>query len=205
MEKNLSKVDKGDLAWRLLWLGAMLGGVLYFASSCKSSKKLKTVDRVDLNRYTGKWYEIASFPARFQRNCACTTAEYSSNEDGTIRVLNRCYNTKKQKWEKATAKAFVRDKASNAELAVQFFWPFKGDYYIIDLANDYSHALVGTPDRKYLWVLSRTPQLTRTVYDELLAKATQLGFDVTQIQRTEQSTCTEENTALAGQVPSTTF
>ena len=195
MENKISRCEKEDVAWRLLWLGAMLGGVLYFASACRSARELKTVERVDLGRYTGTWYEVASFPARFQRNCSCTTAEYASNDDGTIAVRNRCYNTEKKKWEEATAKAFVRDEATNAELAVQFFWPFKGDYYIIDLADDYSHALVGTPDRKYLWVLSRTPKLTAAVYDNLLGKAMQQGFDVSQLKRTEQGTCTEENTA----------
>ncbi|TDB61196.1 hypothetical protein EZE20_19770 [Arundinibacter roseus] len=175
--------------WRLLWLGATIGGVAYMVSACRTSRSLETVQEVDLARYLGKWYEVASFPARFQKNCTCTSAEYKLNEDGTISVLNQCFDTKKGKWQKSTARAFVQNEQTKAELAVQFLWPFKGDYYIIALADDYSHALVGTPDRKYLWLLSRVPEMSEKTFAELTQIATAKGFDVSRLQRTKQKDC----------------
>ncbi len=175
--------------WRLLWLSATIGGVAYLVSSCRSGRSLDTVRQVDLSQYLGKWYEVASFPARFQKNCTCTTAEYKLNEDGTISVLNQCFDSKKGTWQTATARAFVRNQETNAELAVQFFWPFKGDYYIIALADDYSYAMVGTPDRDNLWLLSRNPEMSDNMVTNLTQIAAAKGFDVSRLQRTKQKEC----------------
>lgn len=182
--------QKKDLT-RALLAGSVLGGIALLALTLKGTKGkiLKTVDRVDIKRYMGKWHEIASFPARFQRNCTCTTAEYTLNDDGTVLVDNRCYNAKKDKWEGVKGTASVQDTTTNAQLAVQFFWPFKGDYYIIALADDYSYALVGEPSREYLWILSRTPQLAQASYDRLTTIATQKGFDVRKLKMTQQKGC----------------
>lgn len=182
--------QKKDLT-RALLAGSVLGGIALLALTLKGTKGkiLKTVDRVDIKRYMGKWHEIASFPARFQRNCTCTTAEYTLNDDGTVLVDNRCYNAKKDKWEGVKGTAWVQDTTTNAQLAVQFFWPFKGDYYIIALADDYSYALVGEPSREYLWILSRTPQLAQASYDRLTTIATQKGFDVRKLKMTQQKGC----------------
>jgi apolipoprotein D and lipocalin family protein len=145
---------------------------------------LQTVPYVDLQRYLGKWYDIASFPQRFQKGCTCTTATYSLNEDGSIKVENRCMVDGKEKVR--TAKARVKDKKSNAKLSVQFFWPFKGKYWIIDLAEDYSYAVVGHPGRDYLWILSRTPVLEKVVYEGILQRLVQQGYDISRLKKTVQ-------------------
>jgi apolipoprotein D and lipocalin family protein len=101
-----------------------------------------------LEKYLGKWYEIAHLPARFQEGCTDTTATYALSEDGSMPVLNQRIRSGKVKRAKGNAK--VIDKDSGAKLKVTFFWPFYGDYWIINLGKDYDYAVVGTPDRKYL-------------------------------------------------------
>ncbi|WP_373514927.1 lipocalin family protein [Persicitalea sp.] len=174
---------------RLLAIGSLVGATAYFLTACRSSKPLETVRRVDIKKYAGKWFEIASFPSRFQKNCTCTTAEYTINDDGTVAVDNRCYNAKKKKWEGITGKAFVRNDDTNAELAVQFFWPLKGDYYIIALADDYSYAMIGVPSRDYLWILSRKREMPQSTFEKLSAIAIKKGFDVSRLRRTKQNNC----------------
>ena len=169
--------------------GSLAGAAAYMLISFRSDKPLETVPRVNLKKYVGKWYEIARFPASFEKNCTCTTAEYTINDDGTVAVDNRCFNAKEKKWEQATGKAFVRNEDTNAELAVQFFWPFKGDYYIIALADDYSYAMVGTPSREYLWILSRKPELPQSTFEKLTVIATKKGFDLSRLRRTKQNNC----------------
>lgn len=152
-----------------------------------SNRTLDTVRYVDLNRYAGKWYEIASFPQRFQKGCHCTTAEYTPTDKGYIIVENRCNRdsvTGKPSYIKG--KAFVDENSGNSKLKVQFFWPFKGKYWIIDLADDYSYAVVGHPNREYLWILSRTPFMDETVYQQIVSRIKEKGFDVSKLQRTEQ-------------------
>jgi apolipoprotein D and lipocalin family protein len=188
----MNESQKQDMK-RVLLAGSVLGGLALIASILKREKPLKTVDKVDVKRYMGKWYEIAAFPMRFERNCTCTTAEYTLNDDGTVLVDNRCFNAKKKKWEGATATGFVQDTTTNAQLAVQFFWPFKGDYYIIALADDYSYAMVGAPSRKYLWILSRTPRMSEATYDRLTRIAAENGFDVRKLEMTKQKNCKSQN------------
>ncbi|PSK92627.1 lipocalin family protein [Taibaiella chishuiensis] len=150
----------------------------------EDSMDLQTVPYVDLKRYLGKWYDIASFPQRFQKGCRCTTAEYSSNEDGSIKVVNRCRVAGKEKVR--TAKAKVKDKKTNAKLSVQFFWPFTGKYWIIDLAGDYSYAVVGHPSRNYLWILSRQPVMEAAVYQGILDRLRLQGYDISRLEKTPQ-------------------
>ncbi len=151
------------------------------------SQTLQTVPYVDLEKYMGKWYEIASFPQHFQKRCTCTMAEYTLTDDGFVVVENRCNKdsiTGKQSYIKG--KAFVVENTGNAKLLVQFFWPFKGKYWIIDLAKDYSYAVVGHPNRKYLWILSRTPTMNETTYKQIIAKLKENGFDISKIKLTVQ-------------------
>ena len=151
---------------------------------CGGGEPLPTVASVDLAKYMGTWHEIASFPSSFQKGCNCTTATYSV-EDDHVKVDNKCFRD--GKWGGIVGKAFAQEGTNNSKLKVQFFWPFKGDYCIIALANDYSYALVGHPNREYLWVLARNPQMDEAIYQMLLAKATSLGFDVAQLVRTAQN------------------
>lgn len=147
-------------------------------------KPLETVQRVDVERYMGKWYEIASFPQSFQKGCSCTVAEYSLNENGTVKVDNSCNAEGKRK--QSIGKAKIVDKETNAKLKVTFFWPFWGKYWIIDLADDYGYAVVGHPNRKYLWILSRKPKMDKELYDKIVARASAKGFDVSMLKVTEQ-------------------
>jgi apolipoprotein D and lipocalin family protein len=145
-------------------------------------KILEVVPKVDLKRYLGKWYEIARLPARFQEGCDESTATYALNENGSISVLNECVKNGKPKKAKANAK--VVDKTSEAKLKVTFFWPFAGDYWILDLGKDYEYAVVGTPSRKYLWMLSRTPKMDEKLYSQLVESAKSKGFNVDNLIKT---------------------
>jgi len=160
--------------------------LITFAAKAQT-QPLQTVDKVELDRYAGKWFEIASFPASFQKNCTCTTAEYTVMPKGYVKVVNKC-NKKSPEGRLAVAKgkAYVVDTNSNAKLKVSFFWPFYGDYNIIELAPDYSYAVVGTVSRQYLWILSRSPVMAANMYTELTERAKAQGFDITKLQRTIQ-------------------
>lgn len=148
---------------------------------------LRTVPTVDLDRYAGTWYEIASYPQRFQKGCHCTTATYTKSDRGYMIVENRCNRgSVNGKPSHITGKAFVDPNSGNAKLKVQFFWPFKGKYWIIDLAEDYSYAVVGHPNRTYLWILSRTPQMPDATYQGILHRLKGNGFDVGRLERTVQ-------------------
>ncbi len=149
--------------------------------------ELQTVPHVDVKKYSGKWYEIASFPLIFQRGCHCTTAEYTMTDKGYLIVENRCNRDSihgKQSYIKG--KAFVEENSGNAKLKVQFFFPFKAKYWIIDLADDYSYAVVSNPNRKYLWILSRTPKMSDAVYEQILSRLKDKGFDLSKLKVTEQ-------------------
>jgi apolipoprotein D and lipocalin family protein len=142
---------------------------------------------VDLEKYAGKWYEISSFPQIFQEGCFCTTAEYTLTNKKFVVVENRCNRggiNGAPTYIKG--KAFVKRNSENAKLKVQFFWPFKAKYWIIDLAEDYSFAVIGHPNRKYLWILSRTPKMDEAIYNALLFRLQQNGFDLTKLKKTEQ-------------------
>lgn len=149
--------------------------------------ELKTVSHVDIKRYSGKWYEIASLPQRFQRGCNCTTAEYTLTDKGYIIVYNQCHKgSPSGKISSIKGKAFPVKGSNNAKLKVQFFWPFRGDYWIIDLADDYSYAVVGTQNRNYLWILSRTPAMEKQVLDNILIRIKENGFDAGRLSFTNQ-------------------
>lgn len=148
---------------------------------------LQTVARVELGRYLGTWYEIASFPQSFQEGCTATTATYKLREDGEIDVLNRCNKGSVTGPEdRAEGRARVVDPTTNAKLEVSFFRPFWGSYWIIDLAPDYSYAVVGHPDRDYLWILSRTPVMADETYADILGRLTRVGYETGRLQRTAQ-------------------
>jgi apolipoprotein D and lipocalin family protein len=137
---------------------------------------------VDLNRYVGLWYEIAKIPNRFQKNCIRgTTAEYRLRSDGQLTVVNRCLKSDGSQ-DEASGVARIVDKASNAQLEVSFVsflgWrPFWGDYWVIGLDPDYRWAVVGTPDRKYGWILARSAVLPQTTLDRIFALLAENGYD----------------------------
>jgi len=161
---------------------ACIAGFLLTASGAHmlsaQQDTLKTVPAVDLSRYQGTWYEIGRLPLYWERNCvADVTATYTLLPNHKIQVVNRC---RKADGSELVSKgtAIVADKNSPAsKLKVTFFWPFAGDYWIIDLDPDYRWAIVGTPSRENLWLLSRTPKIDVTLLQQLLAAAKAKGFD----------------------------
>lgn len=147
---------------------------------------VSAVPSLDIPRYLGKWYEIAAFPMYFQRNCTGdTTAEYTLRPDGDIAVRNRCRTADGH--NEANGHAWVKDAAHPARLKVSFFWPFRSDYWIVGLDADYRWAVVGNPNRKYLWVLSRTPTLPKPMLDEALNAAAEQGYDLGELRYTTQA------------------
>lgn len=142
-----------------------------------------TAPNVDLGRYLGTWYEIASYPTWFQRGCTHTTATYARNPDGSIRVRNECERDGKR--DGIDGRAWVAER-DPARLRVRFFWPFSAPYWILAVGPAYDWALVGTPDRDYLWVLSRTPTLDPSTWDAITALARERGFDPARLRRTPQ-------------------
>jgi len=155
----------------------------------KGMKPLVTVVSVDLDRYVGQWYEIARYHHRFQEGCVGSRATYTLRDDGRITVVNECYDKSfAGKLRSVKGKAWVVDKKTNARLKVSFFWPFAGDYWIIDLGRDYEYAVVGHPSRKYLWVLSRTPEMEEKVYQGILERLQIQEYDTAKLIRTVQKT-----------------
>ncbi len=151
-----------------------------FLPGC-ASPTLKTVPSVDLQRYSGKWYEIARYPNWFQRKCACqSTAEYAPQADGSIKVTNTCLDKKGQTIQ-AIGKARVVPDSGNAKLKVSFFGPFTGDYWVIALDPKYQWAVVGHPSRKYLWVLAREPNLPAKTYQHILEEISRAGYDTSRL------------------------
>ncbi|WP_221764684.1 lipocalin family protein [Methyloradius palustris] len=143
-----------------------------------------SVTTLDINRYVGKWYEIAAFPMFFQRNCiGDTTAEYSLDTKGEIDVTNRCRT--KDGFDQAKGKTWQASPISTSQLKVSFFWPFRADYWVIGLDEDYQWAVVANPNRKYLWILSRTPDLNKTELERAMAVAKTQGYDLKQLKFTK--------------------
>lgn len=141
------------------------------------SDELKTVAHVDLERYLGKWYEIARYDHSFERGCSEVDAIYTKRDDGMIGVLNRCFIKDNNKTKEAHGRAKVVDEETNSKLKVTFFWPFYGNYWIIELAEDYRFVVVSEPKKEYFWILSRTPVMEQADLDGILERTTALGFD----------------------------
>lgn len=160
--------------------------------SLKSRAEVTTVPAVDLTRYVGKWYEVASIPHSFQKQCVRgVTAEYKDLGEGLIEVINSC-ETQNGSRSVSAGRAKVVDGTSNAKLRVTFvklggwiFW-FGGDYWIIDLDKDYRYAVVGHPTRKYGWILSRTPELSRADLQIISQNLKKQGYDLCSLLMTVQ-------------------
>lgn len=172
-----------------LWIGVLVS--LLLAGCANSSSELiepKTAEHVDLKRYQGTWYELARMPMFFQRNCAQSEARYILKDDGNVGVTNSC-RILEGTWEKATGTASPQVAGKNDKLWVAFdnglsrLLPgvAKGDYWVLYIDGDYKTALVGNPDRKHLWLLSRTTRVPDATREELLAKARQQGYDTTKL------------------------
>jgi apolipoprotein D and lipocalin family protein len=185
LKEVFSMILKSSLLPCLMVTISLIGSII--AAAADKATPLQTVDRVDLNRYMGKWYEIASFPQRFQKGCVASSATYTLRKDGSVEVFNQCSDkTLEGKLRDAKGKAWVVNSKSNAKLKVRFFWPFTGDYWIIDLDNDYQYAVVGHPNRNYLWILSRSPQMDAATYDGIIERLKKQHYDVNRLKKTLQ-------------------
>ncbi|QJR82838.1 lipocalin [Alteromonas pelagimontana] len=157
--------------------------------SCTGKPEQVTpVSPFNIKKYLGKWYEIARFPHSFEEGLSHVTATYSVRKDGGIDVLNKGFNDDAQKWEEAKGEAYFVEDENTGYLKVSFFGPFYASYIIVALDQaDYQYALVTGPDKEYLWVLSRTPELDEKIVDKLLKKAQSLGYDLGKIIYVDQS------------------
>ncbi len=149
--------------------------------SCYSQRiDRTTVGELDLSRYLGQWYEIARFDTRFERDLVAVTASYTLNDDGTIRVVNRGYNTRKQQWGESEAKATITPDPGR--LRVSFFPMIYTDYNILMLGEDYQWALVGSTSPEYLWILSRTEEMHASTLDHIISVAEGRGYDISKLR-----------------------
>lgn len=169
----------------------VLGLIVSTLASSANRVPLHTVDYVDIQRYLGKWYEIARFDQKFQKGCTATSATYTLRKDGDIAVKNECrLNNPNGKQKVSYGRAWVVDTDSNAKLKVQFFLkrfkiPFlAGNYWILELGDNYEYAIIGDPSREYLWFLSRTKTISERLYSHLINRAQDMNFDTTKLIRT---------------------
>ncbi|MGG2098846.1 lipocalin family protein [Acinetobacter haemolyticus] len=180
--------------YQKLFFSSCLALFSSFAFAQSQAPKNQAVERIDIQQYAGKWYEIAHLPMFFQRNCVGdTTAEYRLNYDNTVKVVNRCRN-KQNQIDQAEGIAYPQNEGKS-KLKVSFLpkglrWvPFtKGDYWILRVDPDYQVALVGGPSQKYLWILSRTPKLNEQIYNDYVETARQYGYDVEHLVKTSHKT-----------------
>ena len=154
---------------------------LLFTGCVGMPENVKPVDNFNVHSYLGKWYEIARLDHSFERGLTRVTAEYALREDGGLKVTNRGYSAAENRWKEAVGKAYFVEEPSKGYLKVSFFGPFYGSYVIIDLDQDYRYSLVCGPDRSYLWILSRTPEMQAEVKERLIGKAAALGFDTSSL------------------------
>lgn len=166
--------------------------VLILGISCKPQAMLNTVEQLDLDRYQGKWYEIARLPNSFERDLESVTATYTIKNNGKIQVLNEGYKPGGKR-KSVTGTAWVPDKNYPGRLKVRFFWPFSGDYYVMSLDDEYNYALVGTPNRKFLWVLARQPEIDEEIYNKYLTDARDQSFNIEELIKVDQSLNINDN------------
>jgi len=161
---------------------------LLIITSCENSAKtqslsMKTVKDVDLNRYMGVWYEIARFPHSFEKGLVGVSATYTLKKNGKVEVLNQGFKDSfNGKLKKAKGFAKVPNPSEPGRLMVYFFWPFGGEYLILDLDENYQHVLVGSSNLNYLWILSRNPRMEESTFNDLVIKAKLLGFDTSKLE-----------------------
>jgi apolipoprotein D and lipocalin family protein len=166
----------------------LLGGCERPPVNRDTTQALTTAKSVDVKRYLGKWYEIARFPNEFEKDCVDVTADYGLSGDKTLSVVNRCRKQASQNsQEESIGSARIVDDETNAKLAVTFFWPFEGDYWILAVADDYSWSLVGEPSGRYLWILARSPHISPELTAELTAKLKKQGYKTDALYWTPQS------------------
>jgi apolipoprotein D and lipocalin family protein len=160
----------------------LLAFVLLLSGCVNVPENIKPVDNFNTERYLGKWYEIARLDHSFERGLASVSAEYSLRSDGGLRVINRGYSKKENKWQEIEGKGYLVDRKDEGFLKVSFFGPFYGSYIVFDLDREnYSYALVCGPNKSYFWILARSPLIDDDLKKRLVDKAAVLGFDTKKI------------------------
>ena len=168
-------VDRGRY-WA--WLAVFLMFALPVLTGCSTQppQGVVVVTPFDVQRYEGKWYEIARLDHRFERGLTDISATYTRQPDGSVQVINRGYDGEDREWEQAVGKAFFTGDSQRGSLKVSFFGPFYGGYHVVALDKDYRWSLVMGPDRDYFWILARDKQLSMDLRQQLLDRARQLGI-----------------------------
>ena len=174
--------------WLIVAILVVVGVVLRSFKMQKSKIDKTVVKTLDLDRYLGTWYEIARYDHRFERGLVGVTANYSMRDDGKIKVINSGYkDSLTGKYSEATGKAKIPDPVNEpAKLRVSFFWNFYGDYFVLELEENYKWAIIGSGSDKYLWILSRSPKMDNTEYEECLDKLRKRGYDVSKLIEVQQ-------------------
>jgi apolipoprotein D and lipocalin family protein len=152
--------------------------VLFFALGPVPNKP---VTKVDLNRFGGKWYSLYSIPTPFDKNSCQTTTIYTLNKDGYFNVYTYGKKTTDNELHTYNSKLFPVEGSGNGQLKAQFLWPFKVDYWVIELADDYSYVVVGHPDRKFLFVMARKPWMDKKLYADIVNRCKEKGYDVSKL------------------------
>ncbi len=160
--------------------------IVTLAGCAKLPEGIVPIQDFDINRYLGKWYEIARLDHSFERGLQQVTADYSLRENGGIKVINRGFDEEAKAWDEAEGKAYFVEDSDIGFLKVSFFGPFYGAYVIFDIGENYEYALVTSNTRSYLWLLSRTPTISEELKTELLKKMSALGFDTQALIFVEQ-------------------
>ena len=163
--------------------------LIYLAGcSMNSHQPLKTVDQLDLQRFMGNWYVIANIPTFVEKGAVNAVENYALEDDGTIAVTFTYHKEDRSKPRKTMkSRGFVVPGTSNAQWKIQFFWPIKFPYYVIDLDEDYKYTVIGLPNRKYLWIMAREPYLDEEIYEGIIQRVREQGFDISKIQRVPQN------------------
>ena len=160
--------------------------IMFLFTACSSKNPpLQTVEKVDLERYLGTWYEIARYEHFFEKDCKNVSANYSIMNEETIKVINKCTKIQTNEKKEAIGRAYAIDE-TNSKLKVSFFRPFYGDYWVLILDENYEYVVVGTPNREYLWILARDKKLPLKIQNDILEKLPSLGFDISKLLWTMQ-------------------
>jgi len=156
--------------------------ILFFTGCVGIPENVEPVANFKLEKYLGEWYEIARLDHFFERGLTRITANYSLRDDGGVSVLNRGYSEKEKTWKEAEGKAYFVHGTDQGYLKVSFFGPFYGSYIVFELDHEnYQYSLVCGPDKSYLWILNRNPEINKELKDILLAKAATLGFETSKL------------------------
>ncbi|MBU3023565.1 lipocalin family protein [Aestuariibacter sp. A3R04] len=163
-----------------------LTSVLCLSGCISKPEGIEPVRDFELEKYLGEWFEVARLPHSFEEGLSQVTATYSRREDGGINVINRGLDANSGKWNEANGKAYFVEDVQTGFLKVSFFGPFYASYLVVALDDEYNYAMVSGPDREYLWILSRTPELNETVFDSLVNQAKAWGYDTSRLIYVEQ-------------------